>query len=121
MASTYARALGRAPSTDTRPGTSAPPVWDGLSADLDAFLTARPAPQTIAPRQATWFRGLAEVRRQAGYEERLRIAQEVHDVVGHGLAVISVNAGAALMISATSEPLDISTTCGAPPFTSAST
>jgi signal transduction histidine kinase len=43
-------------------------------------------------------RGLVEARRQAGYEERLRIAQEVHDVVGHSLAVISVNAGAALHV-----------------------
>jgi signal transduction histidine kinase len=48
-------------------------------------------------REAT-ARGLAEARRQAGYEERLRIAQEVHDVVGHSLAVISVNAGAALHV-----------------------
>lgn len=48
-------------------------------------------------REAT-TRGLAEARRQAGYEERLRIAQEVHDVVGHGLAVISMNAGAALHV-----------------------
>ncbi len=32
------------------------------------------------------------------YEERLRIAQEVHDVVGHSLAVISMNAGAALHV-----------------------
>ncbi len=31
-------------------------------------------------------------------EERLRIAQEVHDVVGHSLAVISMNAGAALHV-----------------------
>ena len=32
------------------------------------------------------------------YEERLRLAQEVHDVVGHSLAVISMNAGAALHV-----------------------
>jgi signal transduction histidine kinase len=43
-------------------------------------------------------RELAEARRQAAYEARLRIAQEVHDVVGHSLAVISVNAGAALHV-----------------------
>lgn len=49
-------------------------------------------------RREAMSRGLAEARRQAGYEERLRIAQEVHDVVGHGLAVISMNAGAALHV-----------------------
>lgn len=43
MAPTYARALGRSPHTDTPPAASAPPVWEGLSADLDAFLAARPA------------------------------------------------------------------------------
>jgi signal transduction histidine kinase len=49
-------------------------------------------------RREAVARGLDEARRQAGYEERLRIAQEVHDVVGHGLAVISMNAGAALHV-----------------------
>jgi signal transduction histidine kinase len=32
------------------------------------------------------------------YEERLRVAQEVHDVVGHSLAMISLNAGVALHV-----------------------
>jgi signal transduction histidine kinase len=52
----------------------------------------------VRARREALTRGLAEARRQAGYEERLRIAQEVHDVVGHGLAVISMNAGAALHV-----------------------
>ncbi|MCE7989924.1 MAG: hypothetical protein DYG89_52925 [Caldilinea sp. CFX5] len=43
MAPTYARALGRLPHAAAPTAASAPPVWDGLSADLDAFLTARPA------------------------------------------------------------------------------
>jgi thiamine kinase-like enzyme len=41
MAATYAHALGRTPMAP--PGASAPPVWEGLGADLDAFLDARPA------------------------------------------------------------------------------
>ncbi|MGH3951944.1 MAG: sensor histidine kinase [Pseudonocardiaceae bacterium] len=38
----------------------------------------------------------AEAVRQRVYDERLRIAQEVHDVVGHGLAAIKMQAEVAL-------------------------
>jgi signal transduction histidine kinase len=41
-------------------------------------------------------RSRAEQVRQHAYEERLRIAQEVHDVVGHGLAAINMRAEIAL-------------------------
>ncbi|HEU4423713.1 MAG TPA: sensor histidine kinase, partial [Pilimelia sp.] len=40
----------------------------------------------------------AEQARRAVSEERLRLAQEVHDVVGHGLAVIAMQAGVALRV-----------------------
>ena len=36
--------------------------------------------------------------RQRAYEQRLQIAREVHDVVGHGLAVINMQAGVALHV-----------------------
>jgi signal transduction histidine kinase len=38
-----------------------------------------------------------EARRRA-YEERLRVVRDVHDVVGHGLAVINMQAGIALHV-----------------------
>jgi signal transduction histidine kinase len=60
------------------------------------------APVAIGIAMRTRRRSRAESRvegaRRADYEQRLRIAQEVHDVVGHSLAVISVNAGAALHV-----------------------
>lgn len=40
----------------------------------------------------------AEARRQQAYEERLQTAREVHDIVGHGLAAISMQAGVALHV-----------------------
>jgi signal transduction histidine kinase len=40
----------------------------------------------------------AEQARRAISEERLQLAQEVHDVVGHGLAVIAMQAGVALRV-----------------------
>lgn len=39
---------------------------------------------------------LLAARRRSSYEERLQIAREVHDVVGHSLAVINMQAGVAL-------------------------
>jgi signal transduction histidine kinase len=41
-------------------------------------------------------RSRAEQVREYAYEERLRIAQEVHDVVGHGLSAINMRAEIAL-------------------------
>lgn len=43
MAATYAQALGRAPHAAVPSNASTPSVWDGLSPDLDAFLSARAA------------------------------------------------------------------------------
>ncbi|MDQ3886281.1 MAG: sensor histidine kinase [Actinomycetota bacterium] len=40
----------------------------------------------------------AEQRRDREYQERLRTAQDVHDIVGHGLAAISMQAGVALHV-----------------------
>jgi signal transduction histidine kinase len=41
--------------------------------------------------------GAEETRRRAG-EERLRIARELHDALGHQLSLIKVHAGMALHV-----------------------
>lgn len=81
--------------------------WSGL-ADPGLYLTvvlgtaAVLLPGLVAlvlagRREAQRQDALAERRRHA-YEERLQIAREVHDVVGHSLAVINMQAGVALHV-----------------------
>ncbi|MET9630201.1 histidine kinase [Lentzea sp. NPDC006480] len=43
-------------------------------------------------------RSVVDAREHAVVSERLRLAQEVHDVVGHGLSVIAMQAGVALYV-----------------------
>jgi signal transduction histidine kinase len=52
----------------------------------------------LRARRESTRRGRDEDARRLAYEERLRIAREVHDVVGHGLAVINMQAGVALHV-----------------------
>ncbi|MEV6638143.1 histidine kinase [Actinoplanes sp. NPDC051470] len=58
-----------------------------------------------------------ELRRHAD-AERLHVAQEVHDVVGHGLAAITMQADIALHILAKRRPAPAATPSPAPPATS---
>jgi signal transduction histidine kinase len=77
-----------------------------------AFWLVTPLATGIAVRlnRESHARAHVDERNRHVYEQRLRIAQEVHDVVGHSLAVISVNAGAALhVLTKQSGPPQVST------------
>ena len=64
-----------------------------------AILAAAFAIGSAARVRAESWRGVrAEQAKRAGAEEQLRMAQELHDVVGHGLAVIAMQAGVALHV-----------------------
>lgn len=61
-------------------------------------LTAWAIGTVVSTARRSAQRSRAERERQRTDEERLRTAQDVHDIVGHGLAAISMQAGVALHV-----------------------
>ncbi|PZF79421.1 sensor histidine kinase [Jiangella anatolica] len=77
-------------------------LWRQGAAWAIASLAMFGAPLAIGAALQTRRESQADVRaalaRRAVSEERLRMAQELHDSVGHGLAVIAMQAGVALHV-----------------------
>jgi Histidine kinase len=69
-------------------------VWLSLAAVAGVALDARRRFLNESRARAAWTqRSREEEARRRMVEERLRIAREMHDVIGHSLAVISLQAG----------------------------
>ncbi|HEV8653236.1 MAG TPA: histidine kinase [Actinomycetes bacterium] len=78
-----------------------------MQADVPALLLAVWASWLVIPwsvgalvhvRSAATRRARQELAARAALEERMRVAREVHDVAGHGLAAVAMQAGVALLV-----------------------
>ena len=63
-----------------------------------AFLAPWAVGTVVRLRRESAAASRAESLRDREYQERLRTAQDVHDIVGHGLAAITMQAGVALHV-----------------------
>jgi signal transduction histidine kinase len=87
-----ALALSELPSIDGLQGLASLAAWHGW------LLVPWALGAGLRVRREDARRNREDAARRLAYEERLRIAREVHDVVGHGLAVINMQAGIALHV-----------------------
>jgi signal transduction histidine kinase len=74
------------------------PDWSDFVAAAACFAVPAAVGVAVKVRRDAAVDVRAEQSRRAVSEQRLLLAQEVHDVVGHGLAVIAIQAGAALRV-----------------------
>jgi len=77
-------------------GLTDPSAWFALIAGVMIILVAPLIALARREHQASTERVRAEELRRAAYEERLRLARDIHDVVGHSLSMISLQSGVAL-------------------------
>jgi signal transduction histidine kinase len=100
-----AHLLGRALATDH--------VWSwgqalGVTAWALVLLAVAEVVRGRRERAVSWRQAREEARRREAGEERLRIAQELHDVVAHHMSLINVQASVALHLAehASPEPVE---------------
>jgi len=84
--------------TATASGSAGPRPWPQQIAWAGWLLVPWLVGVLVRRARETVRRADEELARQQRTEERLRTAREVHDVVGHGLAVISLQSGVALHV-----------------------
>jgi signal transduction histidine kinase len=73
-----------------------PAFYGGLLSVIAIAVVPAMIALLVRSRQESEREVREQERRRYAYEERLRIARDVHDVVGHSLAVITMQAGVAL-------------------------
>ncbi|QBI55732.1 sensor histidine kinase [Streptomonospora litoralis] len=79
-------------------GLGDPETAAGYVATLSVLITPAAVGVIVRSRRENARREREQELRRSAYEERLRIAREVHDVVGHSLSVINMQAGVALHV-----------------------
>lgn len=76
--------------------------WVSELGQAAAFIVVGLAPWAVGTivrmRRESAAAAREEQRRDRAYQERLRTAQDVHDIIGHGLAAISMQAGVGLHV-----------------------
>jgi signal transduction histidine kinase len=68
-------------------------AWPGVFVVVPALAGA-----LVRTRMEAAARERVELMARGAYEERLRVAREVHDIAGHGFAVVAMQAGVALTV-----------------------